>query len=84
MLGFTPYWDYKPTSTCHADSTGVYFIDEILDLSTINKIHLNCDCVDGGIFNGLRSPILFSFTLEKPAGYKVFHQPETIPYKKNK
>ena len=23
LLGFTPYWDYKPTNAVHADSLGV-------------------------------------------------------------
>ena len=30
----------------------------------------------------VRQPILFSFVLDKPAGYKVFCEPETIHYKK--
>ena len=42
------------------------------NFSTINKVHLKCDVIDGSIQNGLRQPILFSFTLDKPAGYKVF------------
>ena len=43
FLGFTPYWDYKPTNAIHADSRGVYTSDKIfLILNTINKIHLNC------------------------------------------
>ena len=29
-------------------------------------------------------PNLFSFILDTPHGYKVFSEPETIPYKKNK
>ena len=24
LLGFTPFWDYKPTIAIHADSPGVY------------------------------------------------------------
>ena len=43
---------------------------------------MNCDCIDGSIQNGSRQPILFSFVLDKPAGYKVFCEPETIHYKK--
>ena len=23
-MGFTPYWDHKPTNAFHADSPGVY------------------------------------------------------------
>ena len=74
LLGFTPYWDYKP---------GVYTSDKvILNLNTINKIHLKCDCIDGSIQDGIRQPILFSFVLDKPSGYKIFCEPETIHYKK--
>ena len=74
LLGFTPYWDYKP---------GGYTSDKIiLNLNTINKIHLKCDIIDGCIQDGVRQPILFSFVLDKPAGYKIFCEPETIHYKK--
>ena len=83
LLGFTPYWDYKPTNVFNADSPGVYTSNKIiLNLNTINKIHLKCDCIDGSIQDGVRQPILYSFVLDKPAGYKVFCQPETINYKK--
>ena len=83
LLGFTPYWDYKPTNAIHADAPGVYSSDKvILNLKTINKIHLKCDCIDGSIQDGVRQPILYSFILDKPAGYKIFCEPETIHYKK--
>ena len=83
IFGFVPYWDYKPTNASHADAPGVYTSDKIiLNLNTINKIHLKCDCIDGSIQDGVRQPILFSFVLDKPSGYKVFCQPETIHYKK--
>ena len=85
LLGFTPYWDYKPTNAIHADAPGVYTSDEIiLNLNIINNILLKCDCIDGSVQDGVRQPILFSFVLDKPSGYKVFCQPETIHYKKNK
>ena len=83
LLGFTPYWDYKPTNAIHADNPGVYSSDKvILNLNTINKIHLKCNIIDGCIQDGVRQPILFSFVLDKPAGYKIFCKPETIHYKK--
>ena len=83
LLGFTPYWDYKPTNTTFADAPGVYTSDKIiLNLKTINKIHLKCDCIYGSIQDGVRQPIIFSFVLDKPSGYKVFCEPETIHYKK--
>ena len=43
---------------------------------------MKCDCINGSIQNSSRQPILFSFVLDKPAGYKVFCEPETIHYKK--
>ena len=82
LLGFTPYWDYKPTNTIHADSPAVYTSDKILNLSTMNKIHLKCDIIDGSVVNGVREPILFSFVLDKKPVFKVFCEPETIHYKK--
>ena len=82
-LGFSPYWDYKHNNSNHVFIPGVYpSYKIILNLNTIDKIHLKCDVVDGSIINGVRQPILYSFVLEKPSGYKVFCEPETIHYKK--
>ena len=53
-----------------------------MNLNTTNKIHLKCDCINGAIEDGIRQPILFTFVLGKPSGYKVFCEPETIHYKK--
>ena len=74
ILGFTPGWDYKHYKK--------YVSQKIINLSNTNKIHLKSDCIDGSIQDGVRQPILFSFVLDKPAGYKVFCEPETIHYKK--
>ena len=74
ILGFTSEWDYK-----HYNK---YISQKIVNLSNTNKIHLKCDCIDGNFQDGIRQPILFSFVLDKPAGYKVFCEPESIHYKK--
>ena len=50
----------------------------------MNTIHLNCDVIDGSLFDGVRKPILYSFVLDKKPGYKEFCEPETIHYKKIK
>ena len=76
ILGFTPGWDYK-----HYNQ---YLSQKIVNLNSTNKIHLKCDIIDGSVVNGIRQPILYSFVLDKPSGYKVFCQPETIHYKKIK
>ena len=43
---------------------------------------MKCDCYDGSIQDGVRQPILFRFVSDKPSGYKVFCEPDTIQYKK--
>ena len=84
LLGFTPYWDYKPTNAIHEDSPGVYTSDKILNLCTIGKNHLKCDIIDRSILDGCRHPILSTFVLDRPSGYKVFCEPEIIHYRKIK
>ena len=74
ILGFTPGWDYK-----HYDK---YVSQKIVNLSNMNKRHLKCDCIDGSVVNGVRQPILFTFVLDKPSGYKILSEPETIHFKK--
>ena len=59
-----------------------YSSQKIVNLSSTNKTHLKCDCIDGSIQSGLKQPILFIFVLDKPSGYKVFCQPKAIHYKK--
>ena len=81
LLGFAPYWDYKPNAI-HADSPGAYTSEKKLNLSAIDKIHLKCNCFDGSVQNGVRQPILFRFTLDKPSACRVFREPETLHYKK--
>ena len=83
-LGFVLYWDNKTTNAFHVDSPGIYNNEKITKLSTIYKVHLKCDCIDGSLVNSLRQPILYSFVLDKPRGYKVFCESEAIHYKKNK
>ena len=51
-------------------------------ITTTDKVHLKCDCVDGSIVNGIREQILFSFNLSAPPGYKIIKEPNFILYKK--
>ena len=62
IIGFTPGWDYK-----HYNK---YVSQKIVNLGSTNKIHLKCDDIDSSIQDGVRQPNLFSFVLDKPAGYK--------------
>ena len=74
ILGFTAGWDYNHYKK--------YISQKNVNLSSTNKIHLKCVCIDGSFQNGSRQPILFSYALERPSGYKVYSEPETIHYKK--
>ena len=74
ILGFTAGWDYK-----HYNQ---YLSQKIVKLGSTNKIHLKCDAIDGSVVNAVRQSILYSFVLDKPSGYKVFSEPETIHFKK--
>ena len=75
ILGFFSGWDYK-----HYNK---YTSQKIVNLGNTNKIHSKCDVIDGSVVNVLRQHTLFSFVLDKKPGYKVFCQPETVPYKKS-
>ena len=52
VLDFTADWDYK-----HYNE---YNSQKIMNLSTINKIHLKCDVIYGSVVSGLRQPTLYS------------------------
>ena len=51
-------------------------------ITTTDKFHLTCDCVDGSINNGIREKNLFTFNLGAPPGYKTIWEPNIILYKK--
>ena len=51
-------------------------------ITTTDKVHLKCDCVDGSIVNGIREKI-FNFIYScVPPGYKIIKQPNIILNKK--
>ena len=84
LLKITPNWAYEPTNAIHADTPDVYTSDKTLNLNTLDKIHLKCEIIDGSVVNGLVQQILFSFVLDETSGNKLFCQPKTIRYKKNR
>ena len=65
-------------------SEGPHISEKPVMITTTDKVHLKCDCVDGSIVNGIREQILFSFNLSSPPGYKIIKEPNIILYKKNK
>ena len=71
VLGFT-HTVYPP---------GTHTSEKPVMITTTDKVHLKCDCVDGSIVNGIREQILFSFNLSAPPGYKIIKEPTTVLYK---
>ena len=59
-----------------------YKSDKPINITGIDKIHLKCDCIQGSIVNGIREPILYSFALSSPPGYKIFKEPRIKLFKK--
>ena len=54
---------------------GSYKSDKPINFTGIDKVHLNCDCIQGSIVNGIREPILYSFALSSPPGEKIYKEP---------
>ena len=48
----------------------------------VDKIHLNCDCVNGSIVNGTTEPILYSFGLTSLPRQKIHNQSKVNVFKK--
>ena len=65
-----------------AEITTHFTSNNKVNITNIDKVHLKSDCVDGSIVNGKREPILFSFGIDEPPGYKLFIHPNIILYKK--
>ena len=57
-------------------------VKEIVNLSTIKKVHMKSDVIGGSIVDGLRQPILFTFILDKSSGKIFFCEPEKEHFKK--
>ena len=61
---------------------GSYKSDKPINFTGIDKVHLKCDCIDGSIMNGIREPILYSFSLDQPPGHKIYKEPKVKLFKK--
>ena len=72
LLGFT-LKDYPP---------GIHTSEKPVIITTTDKVHLKCDCVDGSIVYGFRERSLSSFNLSAHPGYKIIKEPTTVLYKK--
>ena len=61
---------------------GSYKSDKPINITGIDKVHLKCDCIDGSFMNGIREPILYSFSLDQPPGHKIYKEPKVRLFKK--
>ena len=61
---------------------GSYKSDKRINITGIDKIHLKCDCIQRSILNGVREPILYSFALSSPPGYKIYKEHRVKFFKK--
>ena len=84
ILGFTQSHSYPldDIDGYYQIIAGSYKNDRPINITGIDKIHLKCDCIQGSIVNGIREPILYSFALSSPPGYKIFKEPRIRLFKK--
>ena len=73
ILGFTQSRSYPldDIDGFYQLIAGSYKSDKPINITGIDKVHLKCDCIQGSTVNGVREPILFSFALSSPPGYKI-------------
>ena len=84
ILGFTQSRSYPldDIDGFYQLIAGSYKSDRPINITGIDKIHLKCDCIQGSVVNGIREPILYSFALSSPPGYKIFKEPRVKLFKK--
>ena len=84
VLGFTRSRSYPlgDIDGFYQMIAGSYKSDRPINITGIDKIHLKSDCVNGSIVNGVTEPILYSFALNSPPGYKIYKEPRIKRFKK--
>ena len=84
ILGFTQSHSYPLVDIdgYYQLIAGSYKSDRPINITGIDKVHLKADCIQGSIVNGIREPILYSFALSSPPGYKIFKEPRIKLFKK--
>ena len=84
ILGFTQSRSYPPDviDSHYQLIAGSYKSDKPINITGIDKIHLETDCIQGSIVNGIREPILYSFALSSPPGHRIYKEPRIKLLKK--
>ena len=78
ILGFTQSHSYPldDMEGFYQLIAGSYKSERPINITGVDKLHLKCDCIDGSIVNGIREPILYSFSLDQPPGHKIYKEPK--------
>ena len=84
ILGFTQSRSYPldDIDGFYQNIAGSYKSDKPINITGIDKILLKCDCIQGSIVNGIREPILYSFAISSPPGFKIYNEPRIKLFKK--
>ena len=61
---------------------GSYKSEKSIIYTSIDKVLLKCNCIDGSIVNGLGEPSLYSFVITSPPGHKIYNKLKVILFKK--
>ena len=84
ILGFTQSRSYPldDIDGFYQIIAGSYKSDKPINVTRIDKIHLETDCIQGSIVNAIREPILYSFALSSPPGHRIYKEPRIKLFKK--
>ena len=67
---------------CFQTIARAYKSDKIINFIGVDILHLKADCIDGGIVIGVKRPVLFSSTVDKPPGQQLMQELRVKLYKK--
>ena len=62
--------------------SGSFKSETPINITEVDKNHLKCDCIQSSIVNGIREPILYSFTLSSPLGHIIYKEPKVKLFRK--
>ena len=84
ILGFTRsrFYPLDDIDGFYQLIAGSYKSDNSVNISGVDKIHLECDCIQGSFFNCARELFLYSFALSLPPGHKIYKEPRLKRFKK--
>ena len=58
-----------------------YKSEKPVNITGVDKNHLNCDCIKRSIVDSLQEPILYSFVLKYPPGQEMYKEPRIKLFK---